>query len=84
MPFLWLGVRDRQLRGIVERNTIALLSERTGGIDRPSDGWLGLHADNEKVRTSGLWNVNHVDESYDPEFLDALVVLVAEATVTGS
>ena len=40
--------------------------------DPPSPGWLGLHAVAPEIRTSGLWNVNHVDERYRPAFLDVL------------
>ena len=76
MPFLWLAVDDEpgpgSLRGTIERNTIALLSNRgRQPIDPPSSAWLGLNCSRERVRTSGLWNQNHVDEDYDPAFLDA-------------
>jgi hypothetical protein len=70
MPLLWLDVPDRSKRRTIETNAIALLSQRAGGIDRASSGWLGLRAINPKVRTSGLWNSNHVDDSYQPSFLD--------------
>lgn len=76
MPFLWLDVPDRQNRGLVERNSIGLLSHRSGGVDPASPDWLGLSADNIKVRTSGLWNVNHVADRYDPLFLEALGRLI--------
>jgi hypothetical protein len=76
MPLLWLHVSDRELRQRIERNSIALLSCRTGGHDHPSNNWLGLSADSDKVRTSGLWNVNHVDEPYDTSYLDDLNRLI--------
>lgn len=76
MPLLWLAVPDRADRGLIERNTIALLSRRSGGVDPASPHWLGLAADSEKVRTSALWNVNHVDDVYDPRYLDTLEELV--------
>ena len=76
MPFLWLAVPDREDRGLIERNTIALLSCRGRDIDLISPQWLGLGADSEKVRTSGLWNVNHVDDGYDPSYLDIFSKLV--------
>lgn len=64
------------------RNAIALLSnypEKRGVVDPPSPTWLGRWADRETVRRSGLWNVNHVDEEYDPAFLAALERLVDKA-----
>ncbi|MBN7764113.1 hypothetical protein JYP52_23575, partial [Nitratireductor aquibiodomus] len=41
-------------------------------IDAPSSSWLGHFSCRERVRRSGLWNNNHVDESYTPGFLDVL------------
>lgn len=81
MPCLWLAVEDEprpdSLRGYIERNAIALLSNYSRGpLDPPSPGWLGRYCDRERVRLSGLWNSNHVDESYDPAFPDALERLV--------
>ena len=77
MPFLWLAVEDEpgpdSLRGYIERNAIALLSNYgCEPIDPPSSGWLGHWSDRERVRLSGLWNNNHVGDGYDPVFLDTL------------
>ena len=83
MPFLWLDVPGRPDpitgRGYIERNSIGLLSCLTGGIDQPSSGWLGHDARNSKVRGSGLWNHDHVDDGYDPGFLVTLAQLVRHA-----
>ena len=76
MPFLWLSVLERGGRRVIERNSIALLSNRRGGVDPASPQWLGLAADSEKVRTSALWNVHCVDEAYDPNYLATLKQLV--------
>jgi hypothetical protein len=46
--------------------------------DPPSTSWLGHHCNRERVRSSGQWNSNHVDETYDPAFLDRLERLVSE------
>src|SRR5262245_40336424 len=83
MPFLWLRVDDEagpdSLRGNIERNSIALLSNyQKTPLDPPSQQWLGRQCDRERVRNSGLWNSHHVDESYDPSFLDQLDLLVSE------
>lgn len=77
MPFLWVTIEDdpgpRSQRGIVERNALALLSNYSGRpIDAPAPVWLGGDSSRERVRRSGLWNNNHVDEEYDPRFLDTL------------
>lgn len=81
MPFLWLPINDapgqNSLRGYIERNSIALLSNTvTDKIDLPSPKWLGHKCDRERVRKSGLWNQNHVDETYNPNFLEILERLV--------
>ncbi len=84
MPFLWLNIDDdpgpASLRGYVERNAIALLSNYGKmKVDPPSQGWLGHHCDRERVRVAGMWNSNHVDEQYDPVFLDTLEHLIARS-----
>jgi hypothetical protein len=83
MPFLWLAVEDepgpQSLRGYIERNAIALLSNYgRRNLDPPSDSWLGHHCNRERVRNAGLWNSNHVDEAFDPDFLVCLDQLVQE------
>lgn len=82
MPFLWLSIDDApggdSMRGIIERNSIALLGNHSDGeCDPASASWLGHDSDRQRVRTSGLWNQNHVDESYDRGFLDLLKRLIA-------
>lgn len=81
MPFLWLRIEDEpgrdSLRGYIERNAIALLSNfGKEPLDLPSEAWLGHFCDRPRVRTSGLWNQNHVDESHDPAFLITLAALI--------
>ena len=83
MPFLWLRVDDEpgpgSQRAYIERNSIGLLSNlnRTP-CDPPSPAWLGHQCDRPKVRQSGLWNQQHVQDSYEPVFLDAFSRLVDE------
>lgn len=77
LPFLWVGVDDvpgaESDRAYIERNAIALASnfEKTS-IDHRAESWLGQHSPVEEIQDSGLWNINHVAESYDPEFLETL------------
>jgi hypothetical protein len=84
MPFLWLSIPDEagpnSARGYIERNAIALISNfKKAPLDPPSEAWLGFQCDRERVRTSGLWNSNHVDEPSDPAFLDELERAIATA-----
>lgn len=74
MKVMWLEVGDEASadsdRTYIERNLIALLSGPIGPIDLPSANWLGNWSSRDAVRRAGLWNVNHVDEQYDPHVLD--------------
>ncbi len=82
MPFLWLEIDDEpgpeSLRGFIERNAIGLLSNFSSPapLDPPSSHWLGRYCPRERVRRSGLWNQNHVDEPWDPAFLRVMEELV--------
>lgn len=83
MPFLWVEVGDApgagSDRAYLERNCIALLSNlEKEPIDKPSEGWLGLHSPQETIRKSGLWNTNHVADAYTGTFLDVLEKFVRE------
>ena len=64
-------------RDAIERDVIALLSHaRTPAANASSSRWLGAFSDRERVRTSGLWNSDHVEGSYDAAFLDVMERLV--------
>lgn len=82
MPFLWIDIDDapgaESARGVIERNAIGLLSNfGRAPVDAPSPGWLGHHCRSERVRSSGLWNSNHVDEGYTADFLDLFARYIA-------
>lgn len=81
MPVLWLDIGDTpgpaSLRGVIEANAIALLSNADKPpLDPASGTWLGHHSSRPRVRASGLWNQDHVDAAYDPRFLDRLEQLI--------
>lgn len=83
LPFLWIAVDDKpgpnSDRAYIERNAIALVSNfQKESIDSRAKDWLGEHSPSRKIRHSGLWNVNHVDEEYDAMFLDRLEEAVQE------
>ena len=83
MSLTWLDVDDEpspsSLRGYIERNSIALLSNfNAEAADPPSPDWLGGQCNRLRVKQSGLWNQNHVDERYDPSFLDTFECLVEQ------
>jgi hypothetical protein len=37
---------------------------------------LGSDAASERIRRSGLWNVDHLNSTYDPGFLERLEALI--------
>ena len=86
MPFLYISIDDKSsknsLRAYIEKNSIALLSNYNKNIlDSASKDWLGNNCNREKVRNSGLWNNNYVDEIYEPAFLNIFEKLVDEMKV---
>jgi hypothetical protein len=85
IPMLWVSIEDepgpKSLRGYLERNAIALLSNyQREPMDGASDRWLGRHSSREAVRHSGLWNNHHVDERHDHRFLEDFERLVLRMT----
>jgi len=83
MDVIWLEVPDEpgpaSLRGVIERNAIALLSNaRQPALDPPSVGWLGWACPRPLVSEAGLWNQNHVQDEYDRSFLEQFASLVRE------
>jgi hypothetical protein len=83
MPFVFLDVPDApgpsSARAFIEKNSIALLSNYARSpVDVPSAGWLGRRCGREKVPQSGLWNLQHVDEAYDPSFMETMKSLMED------
>ena len=81
MDVLWLAIGDQpgpdSLRGYIERNAIALLSaQRSEAVDPPSLEWLGRYCPRDRIRSSGLWNSNHIGEPIDLNFLKTLEDLI--------
>jgi hypothetical protein len=76
MTILWVSVDDEpgpgSLRSYIERNAIAMLSNRRSPIEAGSGEWLGNHSAREEIRSCRLWNLNHISEEYDSAFLDGL------------
>jgi hypothetical protein len=85
LPVLWIDVDDEpgpdSDRAYVERNAIALVSNfRKESLDPRRDDWVGGNSPSAEIRRSGLWNIDHVDEAYDPAFLDRVAEAVEETT----
>jgi hypothetical protein len=85
LPFLWIDVNDEpgpeSDRAYVERNAIALVSNfQKKSLDPRREDGLGNHSPRKEIRGSGLWNINHVEEDYDPAFLDRIAEAVADTT----
>jgi hypothetical protein len=83
MPFLHLArltMSQAQIACEVTSsgNTIALLSNfARPPFDSSSQSWLGMRCPRQRVRASGLWNNNHVDEAPDSALFEVLHDLVA-------
>jgi hypothetical protein len=77
LPLLWLDVPDAagpaSVRKTLERQSIALLSGMLEpSPDPPSSMWLGRRSPRAMIRGSGLWNIDHVSEAWDGNFLETL------------
>jgi hypothetical protein len=88
MPCLWLEVDDNpgpgSLRGAIERNAIALLSNyRRAPLDPASPTWLGQFSDRPLVSESGLWNQRHIEDTHDATFLDRLERMIDQMGPNG-
>jgi hypothetical protein len=82
MNLLWLPIDDeagpKSLRSFVEQNSIGLLSNyERAALDAQSRKWLGHRSPRERVKNSGLWNQDYVENGYAPMFLDAFERLVS-------
>jgi len=85
LPFLWISVDDKpgpdSDRAYIERNAIALVSNfQKDSLDSRREDWLGNHSPRQEIRGSGLWNINHVEEDYDPAFLERVAEAVEDTT----
>lgn len=77
LSFLWVDVDDEPSpnsdRAYIERNAIALVSNYgKKSIDPRREEWLGHHSPVTDIEQSGLWNINHIEEDYQPDFLETL------------
>ncbi len=67
------------LRGFIERQSIALLSNfERPSLDPVKPSWLGLSSNRPLVVASGLWNQRHVTERHDPALLSTLAGLIEQ------
>ena len=82
MSVLWVNIPDDagpgSVRAFIERNAIALLSNRLAPIDGARENWLGRFSLRHEIRDSALWNMNFVEGVYDPMFLNKLESLVVQ------
>lgn len=55
------------LRALIEKQIISLYSENFLFLETPSCQWLGRHSHKAIIASSGLWNLQHVGSTYDPD-----------------
>ena len=84
MPFLWLSIEDTpgpdRFAATLSGMPSPYSATTSSGTHPSSHNWLGRFCDRERVRLSVFWDSNHVDETYDPAFLDCLDRLVEMET----
>ena len=76
MKILWLAVNDTPSsnsdRSYIEKNCIGLLTAVSPPLDPPNKNWLGCYSTRERIKKSGLWNLDYYQFKYDPSFLEIL------------
>ena len=76
MSVLWLAIEDEagpsSDRAYIERNLIGTLVGTSGPADPPLPEWLGQFSPDERIRRSGLWNLDFLDHRYSSDFLAVL------------
>ena len=81
MGVIWLDIPDEagpeSERAYIERNSIGLLSRLGLLTNIIEDDWLGRYSSDWKIASSGLWNLNHVYDRPDPDFIERLRIAVA-------
>lgn len=81
MRVLWLDIDDQpgaaSERAYVERNLIGMVSRAGLLWGKDWHGWLGRHAADWRIATSGLWNLNHVYDKVDEDFIERFAHAVA-------
>jgi len=74
MCVLWLAIDDESSpasdRAYIERNIIGLLIGIDGPINPPSRNWLGCFSPDERIRNSGLWNLDFLNYPYSSDCMD--------------
>lgn len=85
LPFLWIAVDDapgpESDRKYIERNATALVSNyEKPSLDERAEDWLGKDHPRAEISQSGLWSIDHVEEAYDPAFLDRLASAIEDTT----
>ena len=61
MSFLLLPVSQPSERAIIEKFSIAVVSNCFNPTDPPSPNWLGKRHPSKQIDGSGLWNLDWVD-----------------------
>jgi hypothetical protein len=66
----------------VHRAATTELAATSGASASPcrlvSASWLGHYATRPEIRDTGQWNIDHVDDSYEAEFLQRLAQRVGQ------
>lgn len=85
--FTYIDIPDvaspKSLRAIMERDLINVLTADSMPLEIPSARWLGSFSSVEKIRSSGLWNIQHVATRYDERAIDRIANLIENPRLRG-
>ena len=76
LRFTYLDVPDlaspKSQRAVLERSLINYMTADGIPLEIPSSNWLGHYSPVEAIRSSGLWNIQHVGARYDTRALSRI------------
>lgn len=87
LRFTFLEIPDpaspKSMRAVLERSFINFITADGIPLEIPSSSWLGRYSPVEAIRSSGLWNIQHVGARYDPRSLSRIKRYVRSPRLAG-
>ncbi|WP_312622172.1 hypothetical protein [Haloarcula sp. 1CSR25-25] len=84
LPFLYVNVSGEpgpeSDRATIEASTIAMVSHYRRTANPADLDWLGYHSPKPEIYRSGLWNIQHISELFDPSVISLLDEYVDETS----
>lgn len=87
LQFTFLDIPDlaspKSQRAVLERSFINYMTADGIPLEMPSSSWLGNYSPVEAIRSSGLWNIQHVGARYDTRALSRIRKYIRTPRLSG-